>query len=106
MRYHGSMPKATVPTEAIPITALAQHEARDAAASFIRRRLKVKLHRPSKRLSRPALVAWPASPKAVTAEFAEAMAQELLSAAKAARALNIPRLAYMDPNNPDGYYGR
>lgn len=100
------MPKTIVPTEAIPITALAQHNARDAAASYIRRRHPVKATRPSKHLSRPAMVTWPGTTNLITAEFAEAMAQELLSAAKAAREMNIPRRAYMDMDNPDGYYGR
>ena len=92
--------------EAIPVTAMAQHEARDAARSFVARRRMVKITRPSKLHARSAGVSFSGVSVPVTPEFAEAMASALMEAAKAARELNIPRRAYMDMDNPEGYYGR
>ena len=91
--------------EAIPETALAQHEARSLAHQAIARRGLVKTVKADKLSGSPARVEW-GSVGSVTPEFAEAMAEALMAAAKAARELNIPKRAYMDMDNPEGYYGR
>ena len=89
----------------IPTTAMSQHEARTLARTAITRRHLVKMSKPSKLYALPASVEWKAFGP-VTPEFAEAMAKALQGAASAARDLNIPKRAYMDMDNPDGYYGR
>jgi hypothetical protein len=105
------MPKTIIKTVAkttqeIPETALAQHQARAAAAQVIARRRLVKVLKPSKRAGRIALVTWPAAEHPVTPEVAEAMAEAIKQIAKVARDLNIPKRDWFDPYNSQGYYGR